>query len=187
MTARIGDWSQTFTGRQFWPLDPRPEEIFIEDIAHALSLVCRFGGHCRRLYAVADHCVRVSRVVENLLGGTKRDALEGLLHDGAEAYVGDMIRPLKMQAQMAHFRVAERIIEHAIAIRFGLGKEMPRIVHLADEILLATEARDLMGGESAGKWALRATPLDEPIVPVTSEQAERMFLDRFIELGGVSC
>jgi len=62
---RNGDWIQTFSGLQFWPLDPRPDEINIEDIAHALSLQCRFGGHCNRFYSVADHSIHVSMLVEN--------------------------------------------------------------------------------------------------------------------------
>lgn len=60
---RRGDWIQTFTGRRFWPLDPRPEDVCIEDIAHALSLKCRFGGHCTRFYSVAEHSVHVSNYV----------------------------------------------------------------------------------------------------------------------------
>lgn len=59
-TERAGDWMQTFTGRQFWPMDPRPEDLDILDIAHALSLLCRFGGHCQRFYSVAEHSVHVS-------------------------------------------------------------------------------------------------------------------------------
>jgi hypothetical protein len=61
--AHTGNWIQTFTGRQYWPLDPREGDVYIEDIAHALSLQCRFTGHCRSFYSVAEHCVRVSHVV----------------------------------------------------------------------------------------------------------------------------
>lgn len=62
MTARVsrGDWMQTYTGRRFYPLDPRPDEIDPEDIAHALSLLCRYGGHVDRFYSVAEHCVLMS-------------------------------------------------------------------------------------------------------------------------------
>src|SRR5690242_11754504 len=86
---RRGDWMQTYTGRRFWPLDPRVDDIDIGDIAHHLSLVCRFAGACREFYSVAQHCVGVSYVCD------PKDALWGLLHDAAEAYVGDMVRPLK--------------------------------------------------------------------------------------------
>jgi hypothetical protein len=87
--GRKGDWIQTFTGKQFWPLDPRPDEVYIEDIAHALGNICRFNGHCLRFYSVAEHCFHVShKVVPGL-------ALMGLLHDAAEAYVCDVVRPVK--------------------------------------------------------------------------------------------
>ena len=73
MTARVGDWIQVYTGGQFWPLDPRPEEIHIEDIAHALALTCRFTGHCREFYSVAQHSLLVSYYVADQ-GGVQRGA-----------------------------------------------------------------------------------------------------------------
>src|SRR5262245_27549306 len=112
MSQRIGDWMQTISGRKFWPLDPRPEEVCIEDIGHALSLVCRFGGHCHTFYSVAEHSVRVSLLAEDMAKSSahwtdeniRMIALSGLLHDAAEAYIGDMVRPLKRQPQMVSFR-----------------------------------------------------------------------------------
>ena len=82
-------WFLTTTGRQFWPASPDPEQIQIEDIAHALSNLCRFGGHTREFYSVAQHSVLVSQNVPDDL------RLVGLMHDATEAYCGDMIRPLK--------------------------------------------------------------------------------------------
>ena len=63
VSARKGDWMQTYTGRQFWPIDPRANEVHIEDIAHALSMMCRYNGHCRTFYSVAEHSVLVSQHV----------------------------------------------------------------------------------------------------------------------------
>src|SRR5262245_47792896 len=86
---RLGDWMQTVGGTQFWPLDPRPHEFDINHIAHALGNMCRFNGHCRRFYSVAEHCVLVSRAC------SAANALWGLLHDMSEAYIADVIRPVK--------------------------------------------------------------------------------------------
>ena len=99
---------RTFTGHMFYPLDPRPEDVCIEDIAHSLSLLCRFTGHTYAHYSVADHSLRVSRLAEKLFVAEAHSpesekmqrmaneiALWGLLHDASEAYLQDMPRPLK--------------------------------------------------------------------------------------------
>jgi hypothetical protein len=86
---RKGDWMQTYTGRQFWPIDPRADEIDIVDIAHALSQQCRFAGHCKSFYSVATHSWHTSNVCNS------ENALWGLLHDAAEAYLVDLPTPIK--------------------------------------------------------------------------------------------
>src|SRR5665213_153577 len=86
---RIGNWMQTYTGKQYWPCDPRPEEVFIIDIAHALSQMCRYSGHCIHFYSVAEHSVLLSRYASTL--ETKKWSL---LHDASEAYITDIIRPV---------------------------------------------------------------------------------------------
>lgn len=175
--VRLGLFMQTFTGRKFWPLDPLAEEVFVEDIAHALALTCRFGGHSRRFYSVAHHSVLVSQAC------APTDAMWGLLHDSAEAYAGDVIRPIKhgCEAGSRFCRVEERILE-VIARRFGLSMPIPVSVRRADEIVLATECRDVMGGERAGKWALDHAPSDNLITPWSAEESEHAFLARFAEL-----
>ena len=85
-------WIQTYTGRKFHPLRPRVAEVDVRDIAHALSLKCRFGGHCRVFYSVAEHSVRVSRVLE---AKGRELAVWGLMHDAGEAYLPDVGRPVK--------------------------------------------------------------------------------------------
>jgi 5'-deoxynucleotidase YfbR-like HD superfamily hydrolase len=111
---RFGDWIQTYTGRVFWPLDPDPSEICIEDIAHSLSLQCRFLGHCKTFYSVLEHSCHVAHLVPAAY------TVHGLLHDAAEAYVGDMPRPLKSQPDFATFRQIERRIQERIAKAFGI-------------------------------------------------------------------
>lgn len=175
-TTRHGDWMQTYTGRQFWPLDPRPEEIEIEDIAHAIANQCRFAGHCRVFYSVAQHSVLVSL----LAGEHDRMAMRAaLLHDASEAYVVDVPRPLKRF--LPNYAEIEDRVMRAIEVRFDLETgilEHPSIKHW-DEVMLATEARDIMGGETGGKWSLRAAPDCEKIEPWNPERAENEFLRRF--------
>lgn len=92
MSAQLSQdnsWIQTFSGRQFFPLEPRVEDVCIEDIAHGLSNLCRYAGHCECFYSVAQHCLLVSRVVP------REHALRGLLHDASEAYLIDVPRPIK--------------------------------------------------------------------------------------------
>lgn len=173
---RKGDWIQTYSGKQFWPIDPRPEDICMEDVAHALSLICRFSGHCRRFYSVAQHSVLVSELVE------PEFALWGLLHDASEAYLSDIARPVK--PYLANYQELELGIEKCIAERFDLVWPMPAAVKKADSIMLATEARDLMKAPPAD-WNFMEPPADFTVVPRPPEKAELMFLQRLLELTGM--
>jgi 5'-deoxynucleotidase YfbR-like HD superfamily hydrolase len=110
---RLGGWLQTFTGGEIWPIDPRPEEINIVDIAQALSQQCRYAGHTTRFYSVAEHSVYISREVPAEL------ALWGLLHDASEAYLVDIPRPLK--PYMPVYKHWERELMQVIAAKFGLS------------------------------------------------------------------
>ena len=91
MNSYIG----TYTGKHFYPLDPKAEDICIEDIAHSLSNLCRFNGHTKRFYSVAQHSLNVERFIKKLSWG-ERLRLYGLMHDFAEAYIGDMTTPYKV-------------------------------------------------------------------------------------------
>lgn len=173
---RNGDWMQTFTGRMFWPLDPRPDEVSIVDIAHALSLQCRFGGHCKSFYSVAEHSVRVSLIVPSDL------KLWGLLHDAAEAYLVDLPRPIKHSSTMgSEYRAIERRVMHAICEHFGLPIAEPPAVKHADEVMLATEARDLLGKPPA-PWCELPSPIQEKILPHDPAVAKLWFIHVFEEL-----
>ncbi len=108
------DWIQTYTGRKFFPLDPDPEMICIEDIAHSLSQLCRYNGHSKIFYSVAQHSLVLSR---ELCSGWQY-ALMALLHDASEAYLSDLPRPLKMHPQFAFYRKAESRLQSMIYDRF---------------------------------------------------------------------
>jgi 5'-deoxynucleotidase YfbR-like HD superfamily hydrolase len=143
MEKRPGDWSQVFTGKQFWTLDPKEEEIDIRDIAHSLALQCRFNGHCEKFYSIAQHSILVSKIV------SKEQALAGLLHDASEAYTGDIVRPLKKF--IINFKEIELKIEKIIFEKFGIKEVNHSEIKKADNIALVTEMRDLMK-ESPEKW-----------------------------------
>jgi uncharacterized protein len=136
MVTRVGSWMQTFTGRTFYPLAPRSEDIDPIDIAHALGLLCRYGGHVKRFYSVAEHCVLLSHVVK------PENALHALLHDATEAYVGDMVRPLKQS--MPNFQAIEYGVWIAIADFFEIDRQIPDEVMEADTRILLNEREVLM-------------------------------------------
>lgn len=171
--ARRGNWQQVFTGRQFWPIDPRADEVDIRDIAHALSLQCRYAGHCERFYSVAEHSVLVSHVVPREL------ALMGLLHDATEAYVIDVPRPLK--PFLTGYAEIERNVWIAIADRFGLPHDMPREIKDADNAVLLKEAEEIMKPHPA-PWCIPGRPAKVKINCLAPGGAERLFLARFNEL-----
>ena len=173
-----GEWIQTYTGKQFFPLQPRAEDIDVRDIAHALSMQCRFNGHCRAFYSVAEHSVRVSQVLAN---ESRTVQLSGLMHDAAEAYLSDLPRPVKQQ--MTEFVALKDALLAMICGHFDLPWPLPGAVVHADEMMLATEARDLMA-EPPAQWNLEADPLPGIVQPVAPHEAEQAFLARFEELTG---
>jgi len=170
-----GHWIETFKGRKFHFLNPQPNEIDIEDIAHALSLTCRFNGACRVFYSVAEHSIRVAGIVPD------KYKLLALLHDASEAYIPDLPRPEK--AGMPEFKAMENVILQAIWHKFGIDNLLTSdgVVKEADNILLATEARDLM--PNTDDWAELPFPLSDKIVPFCSDLKwiEQEFLQRFNE------
>lgn len=173
---RRGDWIQTFTGKQFWPLDPKPEDIDIVDIAHALSNQCRFAGHCKKFYSVAEHCVRVSWELP------RKAKLWGLLHDASEAYLVDLPRPIKRGTRLGvEYKEMEEVLMDVICIKFGITSIEPPEVRKADNILLMTEARDLLG-EPPSPWNETAKPLSIEIIPWDNSKAKIMYLKEFSEL-----
>jgi hypothetical protein len=165
-------WIQTYTGRRFNPTCPNPEAIVIQDIAHALSMQCRFSGHCREFYSVAQHSVLVSHTCNF------EDALWGLLHDASEAYLIDVPRPLKQSGKFQAYIDFETVMQKAVCQRFGLDEQEPSSVKRADKILLATEARDLMSPLHPD-WRQPMEPLPFIIEPWEPARAKKEFLKRY--------
>lgn len=130
----------TYSGVTFDLFRPRPEQVDLKDIAHALGMTCRYGGHCSRFYSVAEHSIHVSRLVGSE-PGLQSLAMCGLLHDAAEAYVGDVVSPIKRH--MTVFQVVEQRIMEAVLLRFGMSPYWPRwvsdLVHTADKVALRIE------------------------------------------------
>ncbi len=170
-----GPWSTAYSGARFYPLDLRPEEVDIADISHALSHLCRFGGHCNRFYSVAEHSVILSRIVP------KPMALQALLHDAAEAYsgFGDVLPPAKEAAPV--IREIEHAITRAVAARFGLPWPFPAYLCEADKALAKAEA-DVMMPSATRDWFEGRVLVEIPDVQIEAcppRQAEERFLVRW--------
>ncbi len=163
------------SGSYFDLLAPGACEIEISDIEHALSNICRFTGHSREFYSVAQHSVLVSLAVP------REHAFAALMHDAAEAFVTDVSAPLK--ALLPDYKRLEKQVQAAVFARFGLPPGLPYCVKRADLVLLRTEQRDLMGA-GADEWSVTRgiEPLPDRIVPLPPYRAKGVFLARFREV-----
>lgn len=167
-------WIQTFTGRKFYPLDPKTEDVCIEDIAHALSMICRFNGHTKRHYSVAQHSIHCAMFLPDNL------QLWGLLHDASEAYLCDLCRPVKYAVR--GYKTAEKRLQTVINEHFGLYGKCPSEVKAADERMLATERRDVMG-DFGHEWSMSGgDPYEYRIIPWEPIVSERAFIKWFAKI-----
>lgn len=174
------DWIQTFTGKAVCPAALTCEDVCIEDIAHSLSMQCRFTGHCKEFYSVAEHSVEVSRLL--VRADYDRHALWGLLHDASEAYLVDVAAPMKRTKGLESFRELEHQILGVICRKFGLPKREPLKVKWADKTLLETEALQFMA-PLHGSWKPAAAPLERhTLVALPPSAAKSMFLAEFHRL-----
>lgn len=175
-------WMQTVNGTPFELMRPRANDVEFTEIAHALSQICRFAGHTKRFYSVAEHCCRVADILPRPI------RIHGLLHDAHEAYIGDVTTPVKMclgESVMLDF-VANvedplmRAIYEAANLTWQPARSIQDAVKFADQVLLMTERRDLMSPtrKSWGKYE-QIVPLAEHIAPWNSERAAFEFLARF--------
>ena len=166
-----GPFIQTYTGKYFYLNDPRPEDIDIQDIAHALSNTCRFGGHSPHYYSVSEHSINVSKLVP------QQFALWGLLHDSSEAYLPDIPSPFK---PLFNFKEIEDRLLKAIIERFGLDWPMPIQVHVIDRNIVAEEARQLWRREL--EWTKDVPRLDIHVHSLSPGMIKDRFMERFEEL-----
>jgi uncharacterized protein len=184
-TQRNGDWIQTYTGRAFHFADFRSDDICIEDIAHALSMECRYGGHCAWHYSVAQHSVHVydALVDFNLDDETLR---QGLLHDAPEAYIKDIPRPLK-ETLGPGYKALDKAIWHAICIRYGVIPDIAPIVKEID-LRLALDEKAALLSRGHKEWtgiSSRFQPLGITIPEWSPSRAKTEFINRFRRQFGV--
>ena len=162
----------TYLGNRFYPLEPRIDDVDIEDIAHGLAYQCRFNGQTKAFYSVAQHSLIVASLVPEEL------RFAALLHDAAEAYLGDMVKPLKVL--LPAFSEIEDNVSRIIGERFGIDLSHNPIVKQADLIALATEKRDLMP-YSVEEWVylIGVEPMEETIMPMAPDRAKQEFIREF--------
>lgn len=165
------NWTLTYTGKKFYPLNPHPEDVCIDDIAHALSLKCRYTGHCKQFYSVAQHSVECALRVPRAF------ALQALMHDAAEAYLFDCASPIK--GYFPNAIAVEKRIMRAIAEALGFDPRMPHAVHEVDVRMCVTEMRDLMTGYEQSRLFRIVEPFEFKIVPKLPLESKSMFLQLF--------
>lgn len=172
-------WIQTFTVKKFFPLNPKIEDIDIIDIAHALSMQCRFSGHISDFYSVAEHSVHVSNICDSQF------AKHALLHDASEAYLVDIPKPLKESGQFEGYKKAEFTLQSMIYKKFNLSEIEPDEVKKADMNMLSTEAYNLFK-DFHSDWILPSKPdINFNLSILSPKDAERLFLNRYYELFGI--
>lgn len=165
----------TSRGQYFDFSAPERSVFGVAEIAHALAHICRFTGHCSQFYSVAQHAVLASYVVQ------PEHAYAALHHDDAEAFIGDVAKPLKLL--LPDYQAIEARVEAAVLERMGILLPLHPSIKWADKVMLATEQRDLMP-KIEEPWACLqgVEPLDFQIKPWTPELAENAFLRRHREL-----
>ncbi len=149
------EWITTYTGKKFEPLHPSPYGVDIVDIAHALSQICRFGGHTKEFYSVAQHCFYVAELIDDWYVAKRRYwhkyvVVQALLHDASEAYLGDVVTPVKVTFN--DYKKAEKILQETIFEGLGLPSpvqdgEVYRAIKFADERMFYTEYNQLFSGD----------------------------------------
>ena len=190
-------WIETYTGKAFHLLNPQVEEFCMEDVAHALSMICRYNGHAQRHYSVAEHSCLIADAVHKEIrrqssphyippftkGGDLhrlRVELSALVHDAAEAYIGDMTRPLKVK--MLAFKEVEARIDLKVAEWLGLEYPFAKIIKEYDSRILHDERKQVMS-QSTNMWGTDSLePIGVEVQFWDNKRAKREFTDRFLYL-----
>lgn len=175
---RLGYYQFTHLGSIFFPCDPRPDEVFIKDIARGLSTQHRFNGQTLKRITVAEHSWHTS------FHGPQKTALERLMHDSPEGLIGDIIRPLKAIPIFGaiYLKIEDRLMT-TISDRYSLQYPFPPCVRLADEAAVNVEVRDNIGMPGLNFLSDNTVAESEAKLQYwSSELAEKMFLSRFYEL-----
>jgi hypothetical protein len=171
------DYVETYTGRAFWPGNPKVEDVSIIDIAHHLSNQCRYSGATSQLYSTAQHCCLLSNYVEATLKGSPLDCLQILMHDAAEAYLIDLPRPIKQH--LPEFRLWDRNIQMCVRSWLGIGDEpIPSWQDEIDSRIISDERAQLLS-DSGLDWKHSPPPLGIRISPWLPPIAEQQFLMRY--------
>jgi uncharacterized protein len=161
----------TSSGAYFKFDAPEEHPFYIEDIANSLAKICRFTGHTSHFYSVAQHSVYVSRLLPEHL------RLQGLLHDAAEAYVGDVSSPLKRR--LNDYKVIEHRVERAINNCYGLPFPLHPAVKYADERMLMAERHEFLPHDDDSHWPFDVEPVPFRIGPMDWQKAKSFFLAEF--------
>lgn len=186
--VRKGSFIETYSGLRMWPLDPRPEEIDIKDIAHALSLLCRFTGHCKFLYTVGQHSLNVYDVLRQM-GASPVVQLRGLLHDASEAYISDIAAPTKPHIQ--GYGDIEHGIEQVIFDKYNINAISDSdklLIKRVDWIMVCLEAESLCPNATWNEpYRPRRDLKDMGITPPDIRESypfvnKEMFMETFEEL-----
>jgi len=169
---------ETYTGRRIYFRDIKLEDISIIDIAHSLSHICRFTGHTKEFYSVAQHSVLVSDHQTTL--AEKR---AGLLHDATECYVNDLASPLKKYLSGCGYSDLEDDFHEVINEKFNINGGMTPNIKKADLQALFTEKRDVLNTQNSDwGWGDEIIRFEEVIIPLQPKKARALFLSRFKEL-----
>lgn len=178
----IEAYIETYSGDRFYFLKPETQLFKIEDIAHALSMTCRFTGHCKEFYSVAEHSWHVARMLD---GCPIEIQLAGLMHDASEAYLTDISSPMK--SHLPDYKIMEDKLLEALFAQFGLEYPMHPAIKQADTAMLSTEAHYMLttGGNTWDMWKSVRRPAPNALyrpINMPPPQAKQLFLDKFKEL-----